>query len=442
MQVLTTCGRTTQKLVRRQRPVRASETTTQPAGFLSIRYDLLIPLFTTITSTFHPHIVMQKILRRVATAERVAAKRRKTKELRVYKKDSWDTYRDRVSHIRRTRKEIEDGKQIVRDDWAMGPIAPRTDVGQFHNAFGSISEARYTGSRDFPLSLRNARCQWAGGLHYLCLAKGDRVVLLDGPDKGRIGEIGQINFLTAEVSVHELNKSNITMSEYLRTSEDHVAANVELPLPVSSIRLVHPITDPSTGKTKDVIINQLVPTNLVTDRVTNKRRWDRVVPGLNVSIPWPPKEEPDLSVNKADTVRIDVEEKTFVPTLLRPPMPETVIDELRHKYSRFRTRHEPEYIARLEAEEQDKKDRAKLMESMRTPLQEFHRAEREKKKKKGKPRLTMEMLEKIGEVIAKNRERTLNAAGVSDVLPSSTTSSAIPPPTSSNADPSPPPPST
>ena len=213
----------------------------------------------------------------------------------------------------------------------------------------------------------------------------------------------------------------------MRMDQDTVATNIELPLPISAVRLVHPITDPSTGKTKDVIINQLVHSGLVTGRLTGKRRWDRVVPSLNISMPWPVKEEPDLPTYKADTVRIDVEEKTFVPTLLRPPMPEAVINELRHKYSRFRTRHEPEYIARLEAEEQAKKDRAKLMESMRTPLQEFHRTERENKKKKGKPRLTLEMLEKIGEVIAKNRERTLNAAGVSDALPSTQISSPPPP---------------
>lgn len=228
--------------------------------------------------------------------------------------------------------------------------------------------------------------------------------------------------------------------DYLRVNKDAPAAvNLELPLPISAVRLVHPITDPSTGTTRDVIINQLVHSGLVTDRVTGKRRWQRVVPGLNISIPWPVKEDPEIQDYTADTPRIDVEEKTFVPTLLRPPMPEGIIDELRNKYSRFRTRHEPEYIARLEAEEQAEKDRAKLMESMRTPLQEFHRAERANKKKKGKPRLTLEMLEKIGEVIARSRERTLHAAGVSDALPPRT-SLDVPPPPILNTDPSPPPP--
>lgn len=207
--------------------------------------------------------------------------------------------------------------------------------------------------------------------------------------------------------------------------------NMELPIPISSIRLVHPIKDPSSGVTRDVIINQLVHGGFLHDRVSGKRRWSRIVPGLNVSIPWPKKEEPELKDHSCDTLRIDVEEKTFVPTLLRPPMPESVIDELRNRYSRFRTRHDPEYIARLEAEEQAKEDRKKLMESMRTPLQEYHRAQREAKKKKGKPRLTLEMLEKIGEVMAKNLERTKNAGALPEAAGSDNTASSqtmVPPP--------------
>ena len=198
------------------------------------------------------------------------------------------------------------------------------------------------------------------------------------------------------------------ISDDIRGPTDPAAVNIELPLPVSAVRLVHPITDPKTGTTRDVIINQLQHSGLVVDRVTGKRSWTRVVPGLNVTIPWPTVEEPEAQDYEGDTLRIDVDKRTFVPTLLRPPMPPQVIDELRGKYSRFRTRHEPEYVARLEAEERQKQDRKKLVESIRTPLQEFHRQERANKKKKGKPRLTLEMLEKIGEVIARNRERTLN----------------------------------
>lgn len=214
--------------------------------------------------------------------------------------------------------------------------------------------------------------------------------------------------------------------------------NIELPIPISSIRLVHPVFDPKTGVTRDVIINQLVSRNFAHDRITGKVEWTRMVPGLNISIPWPKEADKEVMDHKIDTLRIDAEERTFVPTLLRPPMPEMVIDELRNKYSKFRTRHEPEYIQRREAETQAVKDRVHLMDSMRSPLQELHRAERESKKKKGKPRLSVEMLEEIGKVIAKNRQRTLDAAGISDAAaaaPSEQTNSPIPSSTESTAPP-------
>lgn len=176
-------------------------------------------------------------------------------------------------------------------------------------------------------------------------------------------------------------------------------------IPISSVRLVHPLPDPATGTVRDVIIRELKPIRITHDRPTRKVFFSRLVPGPNVQIPWPkvppaPKEE-----FAADTLRLDVEERTFVPTLLRPPMPETVIDELRNKYSKFRTRHTPEYVAEIEAREAEKKARRKgaRADEMLLPVQEYNRKMRELRRERGQPQLTEEMLEKIGEVIAKNR---------------------------------------
>ncbi|KAI0130861.1 hypothetical protein F4814DRAFT_445002 [Daldinia grandis] len=395
---------------------------------------------------------MQKILRRVATAERVVAKRTKTKDLKWFKKEKKETYRDQQQQLGVIRGELDAAKQAVRDDWELGPLAPRRDVGEWAGAKGAIHEVRYAAYGKVTLAMRNRRCQWAGGAYHLNIAVGDRIVLIDGPDKGRIGKIKTINYDKAEVVISELNKANIRIQAEIREEDQPPVVNMELPIPISGIRLVHPIKDPITGITRDVIINQLVHGGFLHDRVSGKRRWSRIVPGLNISIPWPKKPEKEYKDYSCDTLRIDVEDKTFVPTLLRPPMPEAVLDELRNKFSRFRTRHDPEYIARLEAEEQAVADRRKLMDSMRTPLQEFHRAQREGKKKKGKPRLTQEMLEKIGEVMAKNLERTRNGQALLEAASNSAVASAetavSPPPTETTVatvtveETQPPPPST
>lgn len=106
---------------------------------------------------------------------------------------------------------------------------------------------------------------------------------------------------------------------------------------------------------------------------------------------------------------MDVEAKTFVPSLLTPPMPRSVIDELRNRYSIFRTRHDPEYLEKKQKEEDEKLEKKKLAKKMRTPLNEANRKARKERKKLGKGKLTPDMLEKIGQVIAGRKNLVIDA---------------------------------
>lgn len=106
-----------------------------------------------------------------------------------------------------------------------------------------------------------------------------------------------------------------------------------------------------------------------------------------------------------DTVRFEVESRTWTPTLLRAPMPGSVIDELRNKYSRFRTRHDAGYQLALENRARRKAEYKAWAERgggmMVLPAKEGRRVEREGLKGRGEPRLERELLERIGEVMAK-----------------------------------------
>jgi len=189
----------------------------------------------------------------------------------------------------------------------------------------------------------------------------------------------------------------------------------QAPVPVSSVRLVYPLKNRETGVTRDVIIRQIKPINIVWDRPTRLRTFERFVPGENVKIPWPRIEPMQRIEHAIDTKRMDVEERTFVPTLLRPPIPGGVIDELRNKYSKFRTRHTPEYVAQKEAEEAVKQGRKKSAESMLLPVQQLNRKLRAERRALGQPVLTEHMLEKIGEVMAKNAEARLKGKTVAEL---------------------------
>ncbi len=128
-----------------------------------------------------------------------------------------------------------------------------------------------------------------------------------------------------------------------------------------------------------------------------------------------------------DTVRFEVEAKTWTPTLLRAPMPGGVIDELRNKYSRFRTRHDAGYQLALDNRARRKAEYKAWVEGgggmLMTPAKEASRLEKEKLKEKGEPTLEKEVLERIGEVMAekgiemtgkrrKEVERNLSREGV------------------------------
>jgi large subunit ribosomal protein L24 len=179
----------------------------------------------------------------------------------------------------------------------------------------------------------------------------------------------------------------------------------EAPIHYNDVRLVVPVLDPATNTLKDTIVANIEMSRIFHDKREGKKLWTRYIKGTRTEIPWPEKKEPEHFDQIGDTRIMDVETRTYVPTLLKPPFPLSVIDELRNKYSKFRTRHEPWYIAKVEAAEKEKaeKEGRKIL----TPLQLLNKKIREEKKAKGPPVLSVEMMEHIGKVMAQNRPELL-----------------------------------
>lgn len=105
-----------------------------------------------------------------------------------------------------------------------------------------------------------------------------------------------------------------------------------LPTPLSNLRLIHPLRDPETGTFQDTIVERITVVHGGWDPATKEyRRGRRYVPGLRQQIAWPKVEDKKEDVpNDDDTYRINVDEVTDRPYLLQPPMPPSVIDELRN----------------------------------------------------------------------------------------------------------------
>ncbi|KAI9054195.1 hypothetical protein LZ554_001366 [Drepanopeziza brunnea f. sp. 'monogermtubi'] len=358
---------------------------------------------------------MQKVFKHTIMAEKQAA-RRLAKKKDKFKRDAWRTNREQNQvHRKDEINTLKAARFTRREDYELGPLAPRRDVGDKKDSYGTVDMQRMQGRTLYGKEKWDILNFWGG--KRLNLAKQDRVVLLEGRDKGKIGKVTEIDMIRAECTVEGLNMMDISVPSYMVPEEapdKRLIRTIEQPISLKSVRLVHPLPDPETGVVRDVIIKKLVSKYC---SIPNQRKgyWIRIIPGLNIKVPFPktaPKEHVDC---EGDTLPQDVDAKTFVPSLLTPPMPGSVIDELRNKYSVFRTRHEPEYIARKEREEEEKEARKKLVKKMRTPLNEANRKARKERKKLGKGTLTPEMLEKIGQVIASKRNLALEGAGMEKV---------------------------
>jgi large subunit ribosomal protein L24 len=146
---------------------------------------------------------MQQVIRRSVLAEKQAARRlakRKDKTTREWAK----TNREQSRHIgREATGQIKQARLNRREDWELGPIAPRRDVGDSKDTYGTVHTQRMRGTLLHDKDRMEA-LKTVGG-RYLNIVKNDRVVLLEGKDKGKIGKIIAVDAGRAECTVEGLN---------------------------------------------------------------------------------------------------------------------------------------------------------------------------------------------------------------------------------------------
>lgn len=130
-------------------------------------------------------------------------------------------------------------------------------------------------------------------------------------------------------------------------SEGRSFQSTELPISIFDVRLVHRLTDETTGRDRDVIVKLLRGGDPYFQREPNSPipRHTRYIAGEDIEIPWP---EVDIPIDEAfdgDTRRYDVEQPTWTPTLFAPPLPNGIFDELySDRYSKLRRWHQDEYV--------------------------------------------------------------------------------------------------
>ncbi|KAG6986428.1 GTP-binding protein rhoA [Physcia stellaris] len=243
---------------------------------------------------------MDKIIRRTEYAKAYRA-RQKLREAASRKKHQRSNIVEEHRQVGVARhKIIKEHKAARREDWLLGPLAPRRDAGAGAATFGTVPQQLL----NVPEALE--RKKWG-------IRKGDRVAC------------------------------DVAMPEHLLVNDPDKTPSraIEVPIPLSSLH--------------------------------NHRSQKRYITGTSHKLAWPPPDErPARETHDSDTSAEDARLETFIPTLIQPPMPASVIDELRNKYSKYRDRHDESYIAykNAKAERREKEAEAKRV-SMMSPMEEW-----------------------------------------------------------------------
>lgn len=138
---------------------------------------------------------MQKVFQRTTYVQKQALRRaRKAEDVKKWTEKKV-RLRERAPAEMAKKQLIKDALRRQQEDWRMGSLAPRRDVGGETLTYGTL-DSRIIQGRDVPKRDR---------VRYWNLAKGDRVAILTGPDKGKIGSIVAIDKEKQNVAVKGLN---------------------------------------------------------------------------------------------------------------------------------------------------------------------------------------------------------------------------------------------
>lgn len=154
---------------------------------------------------------MQKLAKRAAQAQRQAARRAKQ---RLEQQNVEQRFRGRQmlrTAVAEMRQNLEEARRARREDWELGPLSPKRDLG--FNKYGLLKQ---TLRQDWAANgmprprpeIVERRCAWAGGSKMLNLAPQDRVVILDGPDRGKIDRIKSVNAEAGYVTLENHHRVN------------------------------------------------------------------------------------------------------------------------------------------------------------------------------------------------------------------------------------------
>lgn len=149
---------------------------------------------------------MQKLLKRTAQVQKQAARRSRTRS-RLNASDQRRLLIGQHKQVNQARKELlYSARQALREDWQLGPLAPRRDVGDNAKTYGTVP-IRVVQAVDNPLGKWK---KWG-------IRVGDRVCVTGDPerDRGKIGVVGEVTEKAESCKVRGINRVCVQLPIYL-----------------------------------------------------------------------------------------------------------------------------------------------------------------------------------------------------------------------------------
>ncbi|KAL4921553.1 hypothetical protein BDW62DRAFT_173948 [Aspergillus aurantiobrunneus] len=315
---------------------------------------------------------MQKVVRRTALARNQARREAIRANKNAQREELKDSLRQRFAFNRAELDNARAERLHRREDWMRGPLAPQRDAGAAGKSFGALR----------PQAMRPPAIPKHLRRKYINFAPGDRVCIMKGRDKGKIDVVTRVDAENETLTVKDLNMADVYFPEWLSAQFGNKTPFQTIPLPISidDVRLVAALDDPATGQTRDMLVEHIYGGGPILEREQgiDTPRHTRYIAGEDIEIPWPRFEKPTFKDEEWDTLRMEVETPTWVPSLHFVPFPPSVLDELRNKFSKYRTRHDPEYVEQKRIE--DLKKEYLQSRSLLTPKGELVAMIQKKKK--------------------------------------------------------------
>jgi large subunit ribosomal protein L24 len=166
------------------------------------------------------HLKKVKEMKQVETAIKWHERARKKRQ--ALKADAWESKQTVLRSLRWEKAQVQDVKRQAlkhaREDWKLGPLRPNRAIGDEARTYGAMDQE---GMRRPPVPVRvqknrNEVREKKGkellypivvdDKKYFHIVAGDRVVVINGREKGKIGTVYDVLSESHEVIIKDVNK--------------------------------------------------------------------------------------------------------------------------------------------------------------------------------------------------------------------------------------------